>query len=169
MTSTTLVHPMSNPARALRLARGAGALAAILALGACAVPVTRTTRVYDAPAVYAAVPAVEYGTVRRIDVIETTAQPTGGGVALGALIGGVVGNQFGHGSGRAAATALGAFGGAVIGNNAEQQQAAAASSRVYHVVVGFDDGRTRSFDYRALDGLRTGERVRLEGGVLMRG
>jgi outer membrane lipoprotein SlyB len=169
MTSIRLSTPAARPARALRAAVTVTALASALALTACAVPVTRTTRVYDAPPVYAAVPAVEYGTVRRIEVIDTTVQPTGGGVALGALIGGVVGNQFGHGSGRAAATALGVFGGAVIGNNAEQQQAAAASSRVYHVVVGFDDGRTRSFDYRALDGLRTGERVRLEGGVLLRG
>jgi outer membrane lipoprotein SlyB len=144
-------------------------LATALVLSACAVPVTRTTRVYDAPVTYAAVPAMEYGTVRRIDVVETRLEPTGGGSVLGAVIGGVVGNQIGHGAGRAAATALGVFGGAVIGNNAEQQQAAANSSTVYHVVVGFDNGRTRSFDYHALDGLHTGERVRLEGGVLMRG
>jgi len=44
---------------------------------------------------------------------------TGGGAAIGAVIGGVLGNMIGHGGGRAAATAIGAIGGAAIGNNAE--------------------------------------------------
>ena len=145
------------------------ALFAAAALSACAVPVTRTTRVYEAapPPVYA--PAVRYGTVDRIEEVTTRAEPTGGGTLLGALVGGVVGNQFGHGSGRAAATALGAFGGAVVGNNVEQQQAAAASDRHWRVFVHFDDGQRREFDYSVFNGLRAGERVRLHDGVLERG
>ena len=115
-----------------------------------------------------AIGAVQYGTVRRIDVVETTEQPTGGGTVLGGLVGGVLGNQIGHGAGRAAATVLGAVGGGVIGNNLEQQQAAANSSRVYRVVVAFDHGSTRSFDYRELNGLRVGDRVRLDHGALER-
>ena len=138
--------------------------AAALALTACAVPVTRTTRVYEDPAIVAVAPVAQYGIVRRIEVIETTQQPGGGGTALGALIGGVVGNQFG----RAAATALGVFGGAVIGNNAERQQAAVNSNTVYRVVVAFDNGATRSFDNHALNGLHAGERVRLEDGLIYR-
>lgn len=63
---------------------------------------------------------------------------------------------------------LGAFGGGVVGNGVEQDRAAANSSRVYHVEVHFDHGLTRGFDYRALDGLRIGDRVRLEHGVLGR-
>ncbi len=148
-------------------ATGALFAAALLTLTGCAVPVTRTTHVYEAPG-RPVVAYVEYGTVRRIDVIDTTVQPTGGGTVLGALVGGVVGNQIGHGSGRAAATALGVFGGAVAGNNIERTQAAAASSTVYRVIVNFDNGSSRSFDYRALDGLHTGERVRLQDGVLVR-
>src|SRR5688572_9263019 len=42
---------------------------------------------------------------------------SGGGAVLGGLIGGVLGNQIGHGGGRAAATALGVVGGAMVGNN----------------------------------------------------
>ena len=38
---------------------------------------------------------------------------------MGAIAGGVLGNQIGGGSGRAAATALGIFGGAILGNNIE--------------------------------------------------
>ncbi|MGV0958507.1 MAG: glycine zipper 2TM domain-containing protein [Limnohabitans sp.] len=44
---------------------------------------------------------------------------SGAGAAMGAIAGGVLGNQIGGGSGRAAATALGIFGGAIVGNNIE--------------------------------------------------
>ena len=46
----------------------------------------------------------------------TEAPRSGGGALLGALIGGVAGNAIGSGGGRAAATALGVFGGAVVGD-----------------------------------------------------
>jgi outer membrane lipoprotein SlyB len=136
----------------------------------CAVPVTRVTRVVDEPPHYAPAPAWErYGSVARIDEVQTSAQPTGGGAVLGGLIGGVVGNQFGHGGGRAAMTALGVFGGAVAGDSAERNQAAAASNRYFRVFVRFDDGERREFDNSELAGLHSGERVRLRDGVLMRG
>jgi outer membrane lipoprotein SlyB len=139
-------------------------------LAGCAVPVTRTTRVYEAaPPPVAMAPAVRYGTVGRIEEVQTAAQPSGGGSVLGAVIGGVVGNQFGHGGGRAAATALGVFGGAVVGNSVERAQAAAASSRYFRVFVHFDDGGRAEYDYADLAGLHSGERVRLSGGVLERG
>jgi hypothetical protein len=38
---------------------------------------------------------------------------------IGAIAGGVIGNQFGHGFGRAAATGVGAVAGSAIGNNVE--------------------------------------------------
>lgn len=149
------------------------AAASLALLSACAVPVTRTTRVIDGPgyAPVAAAPApvyVQYGTVTRIEEMDTRVGDSGGGAVLGALIGGVVGNQIGHGGGRAAATALGVFGGAVAGDSVERNNAAAASGTAYRVFVHFDDGSTRRFDYRALGGLHSGERVRLENGVLMR-
>lgn len=47
-------------------------------------------------------------------------QPTSGmGATLGALAGAAIGNQLGNGSGRAAATAIGFLGGAVLGNQHE--------------------------------------------------
>ena len=49
----------------------------------------------------------------------TEAPRSGGGALLGALIGGVAGNAIGSGGGRAAATALGVFGGAVVGDRFE--------------------------------------------------
>ena len=49
----------------------------------------------------------------------TEAPRSGGGALLGALVGGLAGNSIGGGGGRAAATALGVFGGAVIGDRVE--------------------------------------------------
>ena len=51
--------------------------------------------------------------------VATPSGPSGAGAAMGAVAGGFLGNQVGHGSGRAAATALGLLGGAVLGNNIE--------------------------------------------------
>jgi uncharacterized protein YcfJ len=44
---------------------------------------------------------------------------SGAGAVVGGVAGGVIGNQFGGGSGRAAATALGVIGGALLGNRVE--------------------------------------------------
>ena len=51
--------------------------------------------------------------------VVTQAPRSGAGAVLGGLAGGVLGNAVGGGSGRAAATALGIVGGAMLGNNAE--------------------------------------------------
>jgi len=136
-----------------------------LSLAGCAVPVTTTTHIYDAPA-SVAYSGVEYGTVRAIDVVDTTEAPTGGGAVLGGLIGGVIGNGIGYGAGRGAATVLGAFGGALVGNNIEQRQAAANSRHYYRVVVQLDSGVMRTFQYYVLNGLHVGARVKLDHGIL---
>jgi uncharacterized protein YcfJ len=44
---------------------------------------------------------------------------SGAGAVVGGVAGGVIGNQIGGGSGRAAATALGVIGGALLGNRVE--------------------------------------------------
>jgi uncharacterized protein YcfJ len=46
-------------------------------------------------------------------------QKSGAGAAMGAIAGGAVGNSMGQGSGRAAATMLGLFGGAILGDKIE--------------------------------------------------
>ena len=66
---------------------------------------------------------VEYGRVANIEVLRSPDRrgsgTTGGGAVVGGVVGGVLGNQIGHGGGRAAATALGAVGGALLGNAIE--------------------------------------------------
>jgi uncharacterized protein YcfJ len=51
--------------------------------------------------------------------VVTDGQKSGAGALMGAIAGGAVGNSIGQGSGKAAATALGLFGGAILGNNIE--------------------------------------------------
>lgn len=153
------------------LAGVATAVAVCGLLAACAVPVTRTTRVYEEPVASRQAAAHEharYGTVERIEVEDTQVHDSGAGAVIGGLAGGVLGHQIGRGVGNAAATALGIFGGAVVGDRVEEHQAAAESGRRYHVVVRFDDGMHQSFDYAEIRGLHAGERVKFLHGVLDR-
>jgi len=53
------------------------------------------------------------------DQVVTQGQKSGAGAAMGAIAGGAVGNSMGQGSGRAAATMLGIFGGAILGDKIE--------------------------------------------------
>lgn len=57
--------------------------------------------------------------VCRDEPVAVQRQPSGAGALIGAIAGGALGHAIGTGGGRAAATALGVFGGAVIGNNLE--------------------------------------------------
>ena len=109
---------------------------------------------------------VQYGQVRAIDLVSVDRRTSGGGAVLGAVLGAVVGNQFGSGSGRAAATGVGAVGGAVTGNAIEKRQR--GDNEVYRVSVRFEDGSVRDFDFQRIDDLRVGDRVKWEGGQLMR-
>jgi outer membrane lipoprotein SlyB len=101
------------------------------------------------------------GEVRTIEPIRERPPGTGKGAVIGGVLGGVVGNQFGHGTGRAAMTVLGAAGGAVAGNNVERNM----NKRIvgYRVSVRLDNGQERTFTEPRVDGLRVGDRVRVDG------
>lgn len=142
----------------------------ILGLGACA---HQRHRDQDRYGQYpAAVPAqgqqTQYGTVRSIEQTQASAkQGSGGGALAGALIGGVVGNQMGSGNGRAAMTAIGVIGGAIAGD-AIERDGSGGGHTVYRVRVRLDHGGEAQYDFRELDGLKVGDRVRLENGRLHR-
>ena len=53
------------------------------------------------------------------ETVYTGPRTSGGGAVLGAIAGGAAGNAIGGGSGRAAATAIGLIGGALLGNQIE--------------------------------------------------
>lgn len=140
----------------------------IAALTACAAPPRREERVVYQPAPVARpVPVLaEFGRVENIGYIQTASRPSGAGAVLGAVVGAVVGHQFGSGGGKALATGAGAIGGAVAGNAIEGRQR--RDDEVYRVTVRFDNGSVRDFDFQRIDDLRTGDRVKFEGGQLHR-
>lgn len=110
--------------------------------------------------------SVQYGYVRNIQQLDTSRRSSGAGALLGAVVGGVVGNQIGSGTGRAAATAAGAVGGAVLGNKIEER---GRQPQVYYQVdVRMDNGDFKTFDYADLNGLRVGDRVRVQDNQLQR-
>jgi len=115
------------------------------------------------PAQPVAVRSADTGAVQQIEPITKT-EATGAGAVAGGLLGGVVGNQFGKGDGKKAMTVVGAVGGAVAGNEIEKQH----NKKVvgYRVRVQLDNGETRTFEPAQLDGLKIGDRVRVEQGTL---
>ena len=108
----------------------------------------------------------EAGVVRNIEIIATASRNNAGGAVLGAVIGAVIGHQIGGGMGRSVATGAGAIGGAVVGNAIENRNR--RDDEVYRVSVRFDNGSVRDFDFQRIDDLRTGDRVKFEGGQLHR-
>jgi outer membrane lipoprotein SlyB len=109
-------------------------------------------------------PRAVFGQVSAIEPIHSSPKASGTGAVVGGLLGAVVGNQVGSGTGRAAATVLGGVGGAVVGNKVEKHRSESVVG--YRVHVQLDNGNTRSFERNALNGLDVGDRVRVDGGRL---
>ena len=110
--------------------------------------------------------SVSQGHVSSIEAITSHPAPSGVGAVAGGVLGAVLGHQVGGGDGRKVATVVGAVGGAVAGNQIEKSR----SERItgYRVRVQLDNGESRSFNEPRLDGLRVGDRVRVEAGQLRR-
>ncbi|HEY8023863.1 MAG TPA: glycine zipper 2TM domain-containing protein [Burkholderiaceae bacterium] len=103
------------------------------------------------------------GTVESVQSIEHQARPSGVGAVAGALIGGVIGNRFGGGNGRALTTVAGAVGGGVAGNAIEKHGNTTVS---YQVRVKMENGKVRTFPYAAQPGWNAGDRVQVVNGTL---
>lgn len=73
--------------------------------------------------VVSATPVVQQVAVPRLvcqdQQVVSAPQRSGAGAVVGAIAGGLLGSAIGSGGGQAAATAIGVFGGAVLGNQAE--------------------------------------------------
>ena len=94
-----------------------------------------------------------------------TGASIGPGTVLGAVVGGVLGHQVGSGRGNDAATVAGAVGGAVVGNEVEKRR---NDDERYRIVVRFRDGREATFEQDSTNGLRVGDRVRVDGNNVYR-
>ena len=119
------------------------------------------------PVVYRPSPQIcrDCGTVEQITQIQQQGQASGTGAVLGGLIGGVVGHQVGSGRGKDVATVAGAVGGALLGNQIEKSSAGKTG---FDVRVRMEDNTFRTAKFEGEPGFRIGDRVRFEGGRLVR-
>jgi outer membrane lipoprotein SlyB len=83
------------------------------------------------------------------------------------VVGGIVGSQVGSGSGKTAATVIGAAGGAYAGHELEkrsQQQ----QTDAYKFTIRMNDGSYQTVTQTTSADIRVGDRVRIENGVAQR-
>ena len=88
-------------------------------------------------------------------VVEHKNAPTGLGMIAGGLIGGGLGSLIGGGSGRTAATILGAVGGGYVGHNLEKSE----TQVVYEISVKYDNGTWGTIRQSSSPPFRIGDRV----------
>jgi outer membrane lipoprotein SlyB len=105
-------------------------------------------------------------TVQAVNVVEVSGDGSYLGTVGGALVGGLLGSQVGSGNGRTAAEVAGAVGGAVAGRNIEQQNS--RHHQRYEVVVRYANGAVQTLPYDNDPGFRTGDKVRVNNGILAR-
>lgn len=103
------------------------------------------------------------GRVEAVHTVQSAAKPSGVGVVGGAIVGGLLGNQIGGGSGRTLATVAGAVGGGYAGNEIEKNT---RTRTTYQVRVRMEDGKIRNFPYNNAPPWREGDRVRVVDGYL---
>lgn len=105
------------------------------------------------------------GVVASVDMIQEKGEGSGIGAVAGAVGGGLLGNQFGDGSGRRIATVAGAVGGGFAGHEIEKQ---VKKTTRYDVLVEMASGGYRSFSEEIDPGLVAGDKIRVEGGNLIK-
>ena len=105
---------------------------------------------------------VRYGVITRIEPVSLEGDhQLGLGAVLGAAAGGVIGHQFGGGSGRDVATVIGALGGGLAGNAVQNRYVDRRPGQ--HIFVRLDNGVTIAVTEPADPALRIGDRVFVQG------
>lgn len=84
------------------------------------------------------------------------------GAVIGALAGGVLGNQVGKGDGRKAATVAGAVAGGVVGNQVGKRSGN-GESLAWRISVRLDNGQYATVTQREDPGLRVGDYAQVRG------
>ena len=105
----------------------------------------------------------ECGTIVNIEQTKEKGSSSGLGAVVGAVAGAVIGHQIGDGRGQDAATATGAIGGGITGNEIEKR---VKGTTFYRVTVAMENGGTQTVDVPALNGLATGSKVKVVGNNL---
>ena len=147
--------------------KSVSALAALLALGACADMNTNRAPTAYPQSTQSNTVYTGYGVVQAIDLVGQSNSGVPAGAILGAVLGGVLGNQVGGGNGKTAATVIGAAGGAYAGNEIEkrnQQQ----QPEAYKFTIRMTDGSYQTLTQASHADIRVGDRVRIDNGVARR-
>lgn len=133
------------------------------------------------PAAYPQAPAANYpvsypqqasvcatcGSVESVTAVQRAVKPSGPisiGSVAGGVIGAALGNQVGHGNGRALATVIGAVGGGYAGHTIEGH---VRKETVYQVGVRMEDGSRRTIETPTAPAI--GSRVTVDGNTLQGG
>ncbi|MDO8374228.1 MAG: glycine zipper 2TM domain-containing protein [Polaromonas sp.] len=148
-TSTTTTTPRPAPAKPVVQPRPAVVAQA---------PAPKPVVCADCGTVEAVTAVQRQGEVNGVAVGNTT---VGLGTVAGGVVGGLLGNQVGGGSGKTAMTVLGAAGGAFAGNQIEKNM---KKVTVYQVRVRMNDGSVRTVEVSS--SIPVGSRVIVEGNNL---
>jgi outer membrane lipoprotein SlyB len=106
--------------------------------------------------------SARYGVITRIEPVSLEGDhQLGLGAVLGAAAGGIIGHQFGGGSGRDVATVIGAVGGGLAGNTIQNRYVDRRPGQ--HIFVRLNNGVTIAVTEAADPALRVGDRVRVQG------
>jgi outer membrane lipoprotein SlyB len=106
--------------------------------------------------------SVSYGTVESVRPVKLNEDHAPVGTIAGAAVGGLLGNQIGHGGGRGIATILGAVGGGFAGNAIEHK---ATEQNGEEVVVRLNTGATIAVVQGSSQSFQRGDRVRVLSGA----
>ena len=105
-------------------------------------------------------------TVEAINVVEVNGDGNYIGTIGGGVVGALLGSQVGGGNGKTAAEIAGALGGAYVGRNIDRNNA--RQTKHFEVVIRFPNGGSQTVQYANDPGLRVGEKVKVNDGVLTR-
>jgi outer membrane lipoprotein SlyB len=103
------------------------------------------------------------GTIISITPVSVKGDSSGAGGAIGAVVGGLLGNQVGGGNGKKVATVVGVVGGALAGNEIEKSKNAVD---YFDCVVGMEQGGQRTMRLASTQGLSIGTAVKISGNDL---
>ena len=106
------------------------------------------------------------GTVVGVEQVRHKDKHLGAGTAIGAIAGGVLGNQIGKGDGKTAATVGGAVAGGAIGHQVEKNNR--DGERAWRFSVDMDNGRQVTVTQGDNPDIQSGDRVRVYNGRLER-
>ena len=106
------------------------------------------------------------GVIQEVNAVEVKGEGKNVvGTIAGGVVGGVLGHQVGGGTGKDLATIAGALGGAYAGNRVQNNL---GKTMQYNVVVRLENGSLQTVTLAADPAVKTGDRVKVENGAIVR-